>query len=191
MRSAIKWQRMMCNQIIKRHQPKAKLLQDGKWFLPDRMMAEFTGESTSDINRRAQGRNGLELQQASQLIDFTCHGFSAVGKRGPAGSLYPRDSALALLKITNNFARNLLILLVILSNRVCFSGAQRHMANCRKCAVKGAALNLVKRPPPCLAARRYPCPPSVYGLRLPVSWISPRLDVAAQSPRLRAYLTCG
>lgn len=53
------------------------------------------------------------------------------------------------------------------------------------------ALSLVKRPPPCLAARRYPCPPSVCGLRLPVSWIFPRLDVAAQSPRLRAYLTCG
>jgi hypothetical protein len=84
------------------------VMQDGIWFLPDRVMAEFTGESAGDINRRAQERNGLNLQQGNraQLIDLACHSFSMLGKRGPAGSLYSRTSALALLSISTNFARD-------------------------------------------------------------------------------------
>ena len=83
------------------------VMQDGKWYLPDRVMAEFTGEPSSAVNQRAQERNGLHLEHASksQLIDFTCYSFSG-GKRGPSGSLYPRESALGLLNITSNFAKD-------------------------------------------------------------------------------------
>lgn len=83
------------------------VMQDGNWYIPDRVMAEFTGENSSEVNRRAQDRNGLPLAHASksQLIDFSCHSFSG-GRRGPAGSLYSRESALGLLKITNNYTKN-------------------------------------------------------------------------------------
>lgn len=83
------------------------VMQDGQWYLPDRVMAEFTGEPASEVNRRAQDRNGLPLEHTnkSQLIDFACHSFFG-GKRGPSGSLYSRESALRLLKITNNFTKN-------------------------------------------------------------------------------------
>lgn len=86
---------------------KSMAMQDGKWFLPDRAMAEFTDEPASTVNRRALDRNGLSLEQASrsQVIDFPCHSFSSLGKRGPSGSLYSRDSALGLIRITSNFAR--------------------------------------------------------------------------------------
>lgn len=49
--------------------------QGGAWFLPDRVIAEFTNEPASEANRRAHDRNGLELVQASrsQVIDFACH----------------------------------------------------------------------------------------------------------------------
>lgn len=87
---------------------KSMVMQEGKWYLPDRVMAEFSGEPASDVNRRAHERNGLPAAQAnrSQLIDFPCHSFSVIGKRGPAGSLYPRESAIGLLKVMSNFTRS-------------------------------------------------------------------------------------
>ncbi|MBS4095517.1 MAG: hypothetical protein KGZ83_01595 [Sulfuricella sp.] len=87
---------------------RAMVMQGDKWFLPDRVMAGFTGEPASEVNRRAHDRNGLMLAHAnkSQLIDFACHSFSVTGKRGPSGSLYSRESALSLLKLTANFTRD-------------------------------------------------------------------------------------
>lgn len=84
---------------------RAMVLQGGKWFLPDRVMAEFTGESAGAVNQRAQERNGLALgkMDRSQVIDFSCDSFSGGKKRGPAGSLYPRETALALLELTAKF----------------------------------------------------------------------------------------
>lgn len=86
---------------------KFMVMQDGQWYLPDRVMAEFTGESSSDVNRRAQERNGIALAHAnkSQLIDFACHS-NVSGKKGPSGSLYSLETALGLLKITSNFAKD-------------------------------------------------------------------------------------
>lgn len=83
------------------------VIQGGNWFLPDRVMAEFTGETTSAVNQR-HTRHGMELvqQSRSQLIDFACDSFSAIGRRGPPGSLYSRDAAQALLKLTTNFTRD-------------------------------------------------------------------------------------
>ena len=34
------------------------VMQDGSWYLPDRVMGEFTGESPGNVNLRAD-RNGL------------------------------------------------------------------------------------------------------------------------------------
>jgi hypothetical protein len=86
---------------------RAMVMQDGKWFLPDRLMAEFTGEQSCAVNQRAQDRNGLSIVQASksQLVDFTCD-IKIRDVRGKANQLYSRDSALGLLAITNNFARD-------------------------------------------------------------------------------------
>jgi len=83
------------------------VMQDGQWYLPDRVMSEFTGELSSDVNRRAQERNGLHLEHASksQLIDFACH-IKTRDARGKPSQLYSRESALGLLKITNNFTKN-------------------------------------------------------------------------------------
>lgn len=87
---------------------KYMVMQDGKWFLPDRVIAEFTSESASAVNQRANDRHGLTLVQAikSQLIEFACDSFNSIGKRGPSANLYSSDSALSLLKITNNFTRD-------------------------------------------------------------------------------------
>ena len=83
------------------------VMQDGQWYLPDRVIAEFTGEPASEVNRRAQDRNGLPLEHAnkSQLIDFACH-IKTRDARGKPSQLYSRESALGLLKITNNFTKN-------------------------------------------------------------------------------------
>jgi hypothetical protein len=87
---------------------RAMVMQEGKWFLPDRVLAEFTGEATSQINRRSEERNELALNKLdrSQVIDFTWHSFFEGGKRGPAGSLYTRENAVALLGLTGNFTRD-------------------------------------------------------------------------------------
>ncbi len=87
---------------------RAMVMQEGKWFLPDRVMAEFTGETASDINRRAQERNGLVLEKLdrTQVIDFSCHSFFEGGKRGPAGNLYSRETAEDLIQITSKFSRD-------------------------------------------------------------------------------------
>lgn len=86
---------------------KSMVMQDGKWFLPDRVIAEFTGESTSAVNQRAHDRNGLELLHASksQLIEFTCD-IKTRDARGKPNKLYSRESSLALLKIATNFTRD-------------------------------------------------------------------------------------
>jgi len=77
---------------------------DGTWYLPDRVMAEFTGEAASDVNRRASERNGIALTSTnrSQLIEFTCH-LKTRDARGKPNQLYTRESALALLNVTTNF----------------------------------------------------------------------------------------
>lgn len=86
---------------------RAMVLQDGKWFLPDRAMAEFTGEPASEVNRRAQERNGLALGKVdrSQVVDFACHLDRQKQKGGHASQLYSRETALALLDLTTNFTR--------------------------------------------------------------------------------------
>lgn len=73
------------------------VMQDGKWYPPDRVMADFTGESAGAINQRAHDRNGIELQQASrlQLVDFACD-IKLRDSLGKANQLYSRESALAL-----------------------------------------------------------------------------------------------
>lgn len=83
---------------------KSMVMQEGKWFLPDRVMAEFTGEPASEVNRRAQDRNGLLLEQTNrtQVIDFPCH-LKNRDARGNPSRLYSRDSTLGLIKITSNF----------------------------------------------------------------------------------------
>lgn len=85
---------------------RAMVLQDGKWFLPDRVMAEFTGEPASEVNRRAEERNSLMLEKMdrSQVIDFACH-IKSRDTRGKPNQLYSRETALALLGLTTNFTR--------------------------------------------------------------------------------------
>jgi hypothetical protein len=87
---------------------RSMVLQDGQWFLPDRVMAEFTGEAASDINRRAEERNALVLEKMdrSQVIDFACHLDRQKQKGGHASQLYSRETALALLELTSNFTRD-------------------------------------------------------------------------------------
>lgn len=84
---------------------RAMVLHDGKWFLPDRAMAEFTGEPASEVNRRAQDRNGLALEKGDrlQVIDFACHLDRQRQKGGHGSQLYSRETALALLGLTTNF----------------------------------------------------------------------------------------
>lgn len=79
---------------------------DGSWYLPDRVLAAFTGEEASHVNERAR-RQGIVITQANrlQVIDFTCDSFNSVSKRGPTGSLYSKDSTIAILSITNNFTQ--------------------------------------------------------------------------------------
>ncbi|BBI98946.1 hypothetical protein FGKAn22_06390 [Ferrigenium kumadai] len=86
---------------------RAMMLQDGQWYIPDRVMAEFTGEPPSEINRRAHERNGLELTHASraQVIEFNCH-IKVRDTRGKPNQLYSREVALALIGLTNNFGRD-------------------------------------------------------------------------------------
>lgn len=88
---------------------RAMVLQGGQWFLPDRIMAQFAGETASAANQRAHDRNGLALHHAnrSQLIDFACDlASSTIRKGGHSNQLYSRDSALALLGLTSNFTRD-------------------------------------------------------------------------------------
>ena len=87
---------------------RSMVMQDGKWYLPDRVMADFTGESAGAINQRAHDRNGIELQRASrmQLVDFACYLKPSVNAKGHANHLYCPESALALLMITTNFSGN-------------------------------------------------------------------------------------
>jgi hypothetical protein len=85
---------------------RSMVLQNGQWYIPDRVMAEFTNETSSDVNRRASERNNIELLSAqnSQVIDFTCH--LAISKKGGhASKLYSRGAATALLNKTTNFTR--------------------------------------------------------------------------------------
>lgn len=84
------------------------VMQDGKLYLPDRIMADFTSELPGDVNRRAHDRKGIELVQAnrSQLIEISRHSFSPIGTRGPSGGLYSRKAAFDLIGITTNFTRN-------------------------------------------------------------------------------------
>lgn len=86
---------------------KLMVMQNGEWFIPDRVMAEFTNEPAGEVNRRADLRNGITLESANntQVIDFTCHSFFSNKKRGPASKLYSRESALSLIKVTSNFTR--------------------------------------------------------------------------------------
>lgn len=79
---------------------------DGSWYLPDRVLAAFTGEDASNVNERAR-RQGITITQANrlQVIDFTCDSFNSMSKRGPTGSLYSKDSTIAILSITNNFIK--------------------------------------------------------------------------------------
>lgn len=90
-----------------RHIPlaRAMVLHDRKWFLPDRATAEFTGEPASEVNRRAQDRNGLALEKGDrlQVIDFACHLDRQRQKGGHGSQLYSRETALALLGLTTNF----------------------------------------------------------------------------------------
>lgn len=67
-----------------------------------------SGRGLAAPRSRAEERNGLILEKTdrSQVIDFACHSFFAGAKRGPAASLYSRDSALALLELTGNFTRD-------------------------------------------------------------------------------------
>lgn len=85
---------------------RAMVMQEGEWFLPDRTMAEFTGEPASDVNRRAQERNALPLEKGgrSQVVDFACH-IKNRDTRGKPNQLYSRETALALLGLTTNFTR--------------------------------------------------------------------------------------
>lgn len=80
------------------------VMQDGTWFLLDRVIGEFTGEPPSEVNRRAKG---LELISAnrSQLIEITLH-IKTRDTRGKPNQLYSRESALGLLNITSNFTRD-------------------------------------------------------------------------------------
>lgn len=83
------------------------LLQNGEWYIPDRVMGEFTNEPASDVNNRASVRNKIELisAQNTQVIDFKCH-LKIVNTKGHATKLYSRETALALLNITTNFTRD-------------------------------------------------------------------------------------
>lgn len=85
---------------------RSMVLQEGTWFLPDRAMAEFTGEPPSEVNRRAEERNALALEKLdrSQVIDFACH-IKSRDARGKPNQLYSRETAIALLSLTTNFTR--------------------------------------------------------------------------------------
>lgn len=82
------------------------LLQNGVWYIPDRLMGEFTNEPAGDVNNRASVRNKIELisAQNTQVIDFKCH-LKIRDARGNPSKLYSRESAIALLNLTTNFTR--------------------------------------------------------------------------------------
>jgi len=86
---------------------RSMVLQGGQWFLPDRVMAEFSGEPASEVNRRAEERNALALEKMdrSQVIDFACH-LKNRDARGNPTRIYSRETALALLELTSNFTRD-------------------------------------------------------------------------------------
>lgn len=86
---------------------RSMVLQGGKWRLPDRVMAEFGGEPVSEVNRRAQERNGLKLEKLdrTQAIDFACH-IKSRDARGKPNQLYSRENAIALVGLTTNFTRD-------------------------------------------------------------------------------------
>lgn len=79
---------------------------DGYWYLPDRVMAEFTGEEPRAVNQRARDRHGISLTQANnlQVIDFYCD-LKNRDPRGKPNQLYTKENAIALLNITNNFTQ--------------------------------------------------------------------------------------
>lgn len=80
---------------------------DGIWYLLDRVVAEFTNEPPSEVNRRAQDRNGITLMPAnnSQLIEFACHLKASVRTKGHTNQLYSKENTIALLNITNNLSQ--------------------------------------------------------------------------------------
>lgn len=82
------------------------VMQGDRWFAPDSVFERITGDEPNEINRRAD-RNRIASISAerSQLIDFACHSFSTIPKRGPAGRLYELDAALAILAATTEFPK--------------------------------------------------------------------------------------
>ena len=79
---------------------------DGIWYLLDKVVAEFTDEPPSEVNRRAHDRNGITLMPANntQVIEFACH-LKNRDPRGKPNQLYTKENTIALLNITNNFTQ--------------------------------------------------------------------------------------
>lgn len=83
------------------------VMQGGAWYMPDSVMAEFTGEEPKVVNQRARDRNGINITPAirSQVIDFI-RDLKTRDPRGKPNQLYTRDNAIALLNVTTTFTKN-------------------------------------------------------------------------------------
>lgn len=81
---------------------------DGSWYLPDSVMAKFTGEEPRAVNQKARDRHGINITPANntQVIDFTCDLKVSVRTKGHANQLYSKENTIALLNITNNFTQD-------------------------------------------------------------------------------------
>lgn len=86
---------------------RALVMQEGKWFMPDRVIAEFSGEQAKAVNQRAQERNNLAIVKLdrTQVVDFACD-LKNRDARGNPNQLYSRETALALMGLTTNFTRD-------------------------------------------------------------------------------------
>jgi len=82
---------------------RAMVMQDGKWFFPDRAFELITGEQPSAINQRADRQQiGALAAIKSQLVDFDYH-LKEIKEKVHPHQLYDAKATNDLLNATTNF----------------------------------------------------------------------------------------
>lgn len=81
------------------------VLQNGQWYVMDRVLAEISGEQVSQTNERAKFKKiSNEEMTHSQLIEVTVDLKIERDHRGKPSRLYSKDSAVSLISLAPHFS---------------------------------------------------------------------------------------